>query len=335
MLEKGNSFYLLAIYLIVKKYANMDEPLSIRHIKQHIQTIFQEDKLIDTRTVKVHLQRIRQLEGTDLVEELVELEDGASTSYYFIRSFDDTQIRLLADIIASSKYITLHESKELIKALYEMNGQDMPTFYHNSLKNKIIMTEPNPAVFYSVEQIALAIEQKKQVRCTYLAYNDQHELVPRARNAERVLNIHEIIWTSNYYYALCIFADTGKVYFLRIDKMKDVAIVDAPICELPVGFDINHYVSTQPHLFGGKVQSISFHIDKRMLDQVVDSFGKAAKLRDLGMCYKVELISSIEMMHVWLLQYSRFVTNIYPAPLKEKVLASLRQSIEQISQEHV
>lgn len=220
--------------------------------------------------------------------------------------------------------------KELIQTLYELNGQNMPSFYHQSLLQKNMMMKPNKEVFLSVEKIAEAIASNKKIRCRYMKYNHEHKLVDRENAPSRDICVYELIWTANYYYALCRFEDSGKVYFLRVDKMAGVEILDDKLPVLPAGFDRTRYVSTQPHLFGGTTQRISFDIDSKLLDQVVDSFGKAAKLRNQGETHHVELDSSIEMMHAWILQFSPFITNIYPEKLKEKVVESLKKALHRI-----
>lgn len=326
MATRGKN-YLIVIYLILKKYATVENPLSIKDIQRKITYELGEDQVLDPRTIKSHISNLQDISyEIDSLEECIETVDNR---YYLLSPMDDTQIRLLADVIASTKYLGQIESRELIRQLYESNQRKMPRFYVNSLKHKEFNTKPNLETFLSVETISTAIEQKKKVSCTYLEYDVNQQLVPKKHNAERVLDVHEIIWTSNYYYALCIFEDSGKVYFLRIDKMRDVRIVNERVKPLPIDFDITNYVSTQPHLFGGQRQTISFQIEKRALGQVVDSFGKAAKITEVD-CdyYKVELQSSIEMMHVWLIQYCDKVKNIYPERLNNMVISSLEKAVQ-------
>lgn len=321
----------MVIYLILKKYATVENPLSIKDIQKKITYELGEEQVLDPRTIKSHISNLQDISyEIDSLEECIETVDNR---YYLLSPMDDTQIRLLADVVASSKYLGQAESRELIRKMYESNQRKMPRFYVNSLKHKEFNTKPNLETFLSVEIISTAIEQKKKVSCTYLEYDVNQQLVPKKNNAERVLDVHEIIWTANYYYALCIFEDSGKVYFLRIDKMRDVQIVDKRVKPLPIGFDITNYVSTQPHLFGGQRQLISFHIAKRALDQVVDSFGKAAKITEVNSdYYKVELQSSIEMMHVWLTQYCEQIRNIYPNSLSDMVVSSLEKAAKEMKE---
>lgn len=328
----GNSFYLLGTYLVLRKYATEHQPLSIAMIKRKLADEFQLENTIDTRTIKSHLQRIKELNMYfEVIEELVEIHaiDGTS-QYYLMSPIDSTQIRMLSDVIAASKYLNRQESKDLIEVLYQMNGLKVPSFYNDTIKNKKNLASYNKEVFLSVEQIAQAIQNKQQIQCIYHRFNKDSELEPIDAQP-RIINVHEIVWTSNYYYALCVFADTGKIYFLRIDKMKHVKCLDQKRTDNVNGIDISAYITTQPYLFGGLQCLISFNIHKRLLDTVIDSFGNAAKRTFVNEeTYRIEIISSIEMMHVWLLQYCRYVSNIYPEVLKEKVVASLKQSLQQL-----
>lgn len=336
-IKVDNSYFLIAIYLIIKKYGNSREPLSVQDISAHLKTTFLLEKKVDNRTIKEHINRIVDLhERYGLADELLCTTDEKGVSrYYFVEIFEELTLRLLTDIIASSKYIDRAYSKDLIETLYSINGQHMPSFYNESLRQKHLMMKPNPEVFGSVELIAKAIEENKKIRCEYLKFNHEHKLVRRNMNPVRDICVYEVIWTSDFYYALCRFDDSGKVYFLRIDKMQNVEILDEDLPPLPVDFDSKRYVSTQPHLFGGETQRISFHIEAGLLDQVVDSFGTSAIIRKYGNTYKIELDSSIQMMHVWILQYSPYISNIYPEKLKNKVVESLEQAIRNITKEEV
>lgn len=328
-----NSYNLIAVYLIIKKYANAQNPIAVKEISKHLRETFLLEKNVDNRTIKEHINRIIDLnERFGIADELLQVkgEDGV-TRYYFVEVIDEPMVRMMSDIIASSKYIDGEYGFELIETLHALNGYEVPNFFRTMLAQKDMKIKPNPEVFLSVETLEKAIAENKKVSLHYLKYDTDYRLVDRDEDDERIVCVYKVVWTAEYYYAMCRFEDSGNIYFMRVDKMRGVKLTDEELPQLPPDFDAIKYLSTQPYLFGGTPQRISFCIDKQKLDQVIDRFGDAVTIRDLGNCCKVELDSSIEMMHVWLLQYSPYITNIHPESLKNLVIDSLQTALRKNS----
>src|SRR5690606_20435229 len=175
-----------------------------------------------------------------------------------------------------------------------------------------------------------------KVEVTYLKYDINHNWVPylndNGEEERRIISPHSIIWNANYYYVLCTFEDTMKVYFLRADQMKNVKIIeDNKVKPLPANFNIQQYIETQPHLFGGAISTFSFQAKKWLLKQIGDSFEKKTKIKEINKDeIKVELETSYDAMKVWLMQYIIGITDIYHEDLKKDIKDTISNKLKML-----
>ena len=337
-LEKANSYYLLLTYLVLKKYTNENESLSAEEVATIIQREFRMAKKIDKRTIAMHFKRLEDLSNLAIDEKLSFFDEEVSidnSEASVLHHFDSTEIKLLADIISFSKLVDQNYSYEMIEKIFSLGGQKVPYHYEEQLRYKFSTSRYNSQLFLSVEKVAEAIQCKSKVEVTYLKYDINQKLVPhltKSGKERRVISPHSIIWNANFYYVLCTFEDSMKIYFLRADQMKDVIeLEDEKVKPLPDDFNVHKYVQTQSHLFGGKLETFSFHAHKWLLNQIVDSFGAEAVIKEINNFeIKVELRSSYASMKVWLIQYITGITNIYPQQLKSDIKKTLVQKIEEL-----
>lgn len=338
MLQKANSYYLLLTYLILKQRTNENKSLSTEEVSTIIQKELRMDQKIDKRTIQSHFERLATLTALSIDEQLSFFKEEVileGDRAYVLHTFDETEVRLLADIIAFSKLINQQTSLDMIEKLYALGGEKMPYKYEEQLRYKLNESVHNPQLFFTVEKLAQAFQKKAKVALTYLTYNEEMELVPLPTTKgemRRVISPHSIIWSSNYYYVLCIYEDSDKVYFLRTDKMKDLEVLEKDsVHPLPNGFSIYEYVKTQSHLFGGRQIQVSFTAERWLLDPIIDTFGAAAKIKAINdqQC-RITVHSSFETMEVWLIQYITGVSDVYPANLQKTLKHKLQKAIEAI-----
>ncbi|MGG0717665.1 WYL domain-containing protein [Robertmurraya massiliosenegalensis] len=336
-MENANSYYLLLTYLILKKNTNENKSLSADKVASIIKTEFRMDKKIDKRTIVGHFKRLESLSEQAIDENISFFDDEIITEgeeARVIHNFDASEIKLLADIISFSKLVGKNYSYELIKKIFSLNGENIPYHYEEQLRNKFHASNYNPQLFLSLEEISKAIQKRNKVEVTYLKYDMNYNWVPYLNNngveEKRIISPHSIVWSKDFYYVLCTFEDTLKVYFLRADQMKNVKVLgDRKVISLPGNFNIQQYIQTQPHLFGGFTETFSFQAKKWLLKQIGDSFGTATKVEEVnGDEILVKLESSYEAMKVWLMQYIIGITDIYPEKLKRDIKKTLNNKLE-------
>lgn len=342
---KISSLYPLLTYLVIKRYANEEKSIRVDEVKHKIEQTFNLDS-VDKRTINGHFQRLEQFSqeasynNCDFFHDEIILDDEGAAKIF--HALTREEIMILADAVVFSKVINANYSLEIIKKLYKLIGEEMPLRYKNQVKHKYAHPFISPEIFITLEQISEAIEGKNKIELTYLVYNHEKQPVPHPvkvyeKGIERKLNRrvvspHEIVWRRDFYYCLCRYEESGEIYFLRIDQMKDVQVLeDEKVKPLAENFDVADYLQKQPHLFGGKLQSVVFHAEKRLITQIIDHFGTDVKMTEKNEEeVKVEVESSYIAMEAWIIQYITGITYIYPDVLRDRIKRKLQQKVSEL-----
>lgn len=111
-----------------------------------------------------------------LKEAGFEIESKRAGSYLNERDFTDAELRILNDGVLSSKHIAAKYSKDLIDKLCALSGK----YFRSHVKHVHTVdgwdkTE-NQALFYNIEIVDEAIEQKRQIRFDYNKYGVDKKL---------------------------------------------------------------------------------------------------------------------------------------------------------------
>lgn len=105
----------LCILEVLRKYSDPDHPLTHNMIADHLE----EDYGISPRPERKSIGR--NLENLKTQMD-IDMEITPKGSYLVSHEFEDYEIRLLIDLVLSNKYISVIETKELVKKLKSLSG---------------------------------------------------------------------------------------------------------------------------------------------------------------------------------------------------------------------
>ena len=95
------------------------------------------------------------------------------------------------------------------------------------------------------------------------------------------------------------------------------------------GLDYKKYATALPYMFTDETERIVFDCDECVIDQVVDWFGKNARIFAAGGGkYEVTVYASPNAMEYWAMQYLNYVEIKSPASLREKIRDNLLKAKE-------
>ena len=331
--------YLLYTFLVLRKYSNEENPLSVRDIAERVHIDFKLEKPFDRRTVYSHLKLLEDItdatSGYDIFPyDLQQVHVQKIPHYYVNTTFTQPEVRILCDTVAFSRFIDRGYSEDLIYKLSGLIGADYVPKYRKLLEMKNAESKSyNQSLFYNIEVIIDAIEQKRPIRFNYLKYDIDKKLVPfRGEEEGRYMHPYYLIWTLNHYYLMCRYDDYDKLYFMRVDKMADVTIAEeGRLIPLPDDFNTERYTKSQAHMFGGDIEPISFRATLPIVGQVIDFFGEDVDIRaiegDPKHC-RITVETSQASIQSWLLQHIPSIDEITPASLHDKIVSYLEEALE-------
>ncbi len=314
--EKANIVCLLKI---LSEYSDSNHPMTMSQIIGKMETLYGMKP--DRRTI---------ISGIDILTRLgyeISTYQENKIGYYLIsRDFEPGEIYLLMDAVYSFPFITEKQSFDLIRKLknqlsiYERKDLNYLNIVRDGRKTL------NRQVFYLVEELNRAIEEKLKVKFTYLKYNIEKELVTR-RKKKYTVNPYGMVYTNENYYLLCSLAYQENLSLYRLDRMKDLEITNYKIDEIKDDRKPGEEIKGTVHAFLGQPERIKIVCQTQILDHLIDSFGRDIDIRgkEDGKL-EANFTAPAEGLVFWGLRYLPYAEIIEPVWVRERIIESIKKN---------
>lgn len=311
--KNGNILYILNI---LKKYTDEEHLLRIKDIKEKVSKIYNVD--IDPRTIRRNINLLRDKFGYD-ISTYSENREG----YYIVRDpdvdFEPGEIRAIIDQFSYANYIEPSIANGIIKKckniqnIYENQKLKEYKVFSNDTKTE------NKEVIKNIEDISLAIFNNKKIKFTYWKYEINSSL--RKVNVNTIkCSPYVIFYSLQQFYLICLKDGATNMYTYRIDRIKQVSILDKE-SSIKIGKkELEDYVKTNVAMFSGDSRQIEFDCGMELLDAVVEQFGKDIYLRKINESrFYAKVNASVEGFKFFALRNLESVRIIKPVSLKLKI----------------
>lgn len=314
---------LIRIWQIFHKYSDCDHLLTQDDIAAHLE-----------RDYGIVIERKAIGRNISLLKEAgVEIQSGRAGSYLEYREFEDSELKLLIDSVLCSQHINPRQSSDLINKLCRLSNK----YFRSHVKNIHTVKEwnktENPALFYNIELVDIAIEEGKQLQYDYNKYGLDKKL---HKSSFQRVTPYQLILHNQRYYLMAYSSYWGNMVFHRLDRISNIRLYDKPaqpLRELPgyeSGIDYKKLSSTMPYMYTDEPQRIQFVTEPDIVDQVIDWFGKDIIIQNAEDPQKIiiSLWASPSAMEHWAMQYLNHVEVIAPAQLREQIRSNLQKALE-------
>ena len=324
MAAEKKKLALLRIWQILLQHSDYDHPLTQEEIINHLRDDYEID--IERKAVGKNISELR--------EAGIDIESRRAGSYIASREFEDSELKLLIDGVLQSKHITAKHSKDLIERLCGLSNK----YFRSHVKNVYSVNEwsktENQALFYNIDVVDDAIAQGKQLQYDYNKYGVDGKL---HKSSFQRISPYQLILHNQRYYLMGYSDYWGHMAFHRLDHISNMRIYDKPLTPVTSlkgyedGIDYKRIATTMPYMYNDEPERIEFIASERIVDQIVDWFGKDIKMSavsDAEGKVRVELFASPNAMEHWALQYLNYVEVTKPQSLRDRIKASLIAAME-------
>ena len=207
----------------------------------------------------------------------------SSSNEYYVedRKFNVPEMHILMDAIRAAGFITEKKTDELVNKIAQLAGSQRAEVLTRNIVEFNTMKSINENIYYSVYEIASAIEEKKKISFSYFDYDTKHRKVytkkksDPTQNRKYKVNPLATVFSDDNYYLICYDDWFGNLAHYRIDRMDEVTMLDVPISEEAQSnkAEIVKHKQQLFGMFGGDKQKVSFEADKSLIDVVFDFFG--------------------------------------------------------------
>ena len=259
--------------------------------------------------------------------EVMTTRMGHDQAYYIAdRGFSLPEIKLLIDAVLAASFLTEKKTQELVGKLSNLGGSHQGallvagSFYANKRKHS------NESIYYSIDQIQTALQEKKKVSCFYFFQNENHEKVYQKDKARYLLEPYALVIRDDNYYLLTYNAKYGDTTTYRVDRMEDVRVEEESVSSTALSYQehVSEHLQEAFHMYSGEPQWVVLRFDSSLISVIYDTFGEETQIKSYPAGY-YEARVQIQVAPTfwgWLFQFGGKMEIAYPQSL---VLAFHRQ----------
>jgi len=289
--KPGQKFKSLLVWDILQKRTDEDHALKITEIREHLKMYgITAERHSIKRDIDDILELLNRDQEIDLDEEGIEERallgyeveyDSALRGYKVSRRpYDFEELRLLAECVRASKFISKSQEEHLLAAIENLCSE----YQIEELQNEVYLVGRNKTtnrhIMSAMLKVNQAIRQNNKISFRYQKFTikDRTQQVDRRGGATYKISPFKLIINDGYYYVLAWNSKKNSTITFRLDRMKGVEILNEPREGNMEFSKINMEAYTQQHfgMFSGEKKRVSLRFTNNLLDTMVDRFGTGA-----------------------------------------------------------
>ena len=289
--REGQKYKSLLVWDILLKKTDENHALQLKDIKEHLAHY---GITAERHSIKRDIDDILALLNKEVDFDLDELEieerdllgyeveyDAAQHGYKVSRRpYDFEELRLLAECVRASKFISKSQEGHLLAAIESLCSD----YQIEELQNEVYLVgrskTTNKHIMAAMLKVNQAIRENKKISFKYQKFTiqDRSQQVDRRKGATYKVNPFKLIINDGYYYVLTWNTQKNTTITYSLDRMKGVEVLNEPREGSTEFSKINMETYTQQHfgMFSGEKKRVSLRFTINLLDAIVDRFGTGA-----------------------------------------------------------
>ena len=236
--------------------------------------------------------------------------------YMATRTFEQAELKLLTDAVASSKFITKSKSKILADKLATLTNIQRA----DELKRNISIVDrikpKNAGIYEFIDTVNRAINEKKKIRFFYFSFTASRRKRLKNDGKPYIFSPYTLTWNGDCYYMVGWSDKHEKVATFRMDRIFAIPeILEETAVKRPKGYSITDFSEKAFQLFDGERSEVTLLCHEDAMNSVMDHFGDKAKTRLIDETH-FELIVEVSLsptFFAWIIQYGDKVRLLNPA----------------------
>ena len=317
---------LLCLREMFIKYTDQNNYVSMKKIRNYLSSF---GYLAHKITIKDDIDA--------LISSGMEIEYIHNKGYHLrSRPFSLSILKILADAIASFRFLTVDDSEKLLKLL-----ESLCSIYEAPLlRRKIMLTNrvksDNEQIFDNIDVINSAFRSNQQISFDYYDYDINKHLVQRGE--ERLCSPFALVMSGECYYVVSYYEKYADTYTnFRLDRMRNIRLVNSAREYLDEKLNLEQYIKSSFSMFSGKSEYVTLRLplENKYCNIVIDRFGKSVlmlrdKKSDNHFIIHVPVRAEYpQPFFSWIFSFIGKVEIISPIRLKERYTKVLYESCVQ------
>ena len=321
---------ILCLLKLMERYTDEEHQLTTSELSELLEKEY--GIAVHRITFKRDIESLQAM-GYDIVET------RSSQNKYFLgsRDFELPELKLLIDAVESSKFITASKSKTLIDKINNLTS----VYQKDKLKrNNYVVKNVKPnneQIYYIVDAINDAINQRKQISFQYYEYTGLKKKILKNKGEIYKLSPYHLVWNGDYYYVLGYSEKREKVISFRVDRIANTPEILDKKCHLkPKDFDLNEYTKSVFFMFGCKKTRVELRCDNSLMKTIIDRFGEDVTTLAYDM-ESFKVIVDVEVsptFYGWVFGFDGTVEILNPKNIKNEYNKMIDRSFKNVNKEN-
>lgn len=243
------------------------------------------------------------------------------------RQFELAEIKLLVDLVQSSKFITERKSRELIAKL-----ETLVSVYDAKAMGRQVeiigrSKTNNETIYYNVDMVHTALSKNVKIRFQYFDWDIQKKMHLRHEGVFYEVSPWKLTWDDENYYLIAFDEKANFMKHYRVDKMLNVSLMEEAREGKDIfdAMDMVEYDKKTFGMFAGEEKTVRLLCHKSMVGIMVDKFGTEVAVRTEGedqIVVRVDVAVSPQFFG-WLTGLGDRVQILSPEDVREEYMAYL------------
>lgn len=315
---------LLKLYEILRQHTDEDRPLSTNQLCAMLET---EGITCDRRTLAEDID-ILNANGFEVLRRRTRY---AMLFYIVDRRFDLAEVKILIDAIQAASFITQQKTKELTDKVASLTGSHKATVLKSNLVTFNTRKHTNEAIFYTVDTLERALQQKLKASFQYFDLDENGNRVLRKKSERYVVNPVGLVYHEDNYYFVTYHETHEATVNYRVDRMTNVQIEDESVVDRAIilSGELGSYTERVFKMFNGPQATVELQFDRKLIDAVYDKFGEGIEIKACkhNLCRaKVDVLVS-PVFFGWCFQFGKSMKILSP----DSVAAAMKEHTKAVA----
>ena len=313
---------LLALREYLYKYTDEQHMVSTQEL---IDEMTRQGYPGNRKTIKDDIDVLNKF-GMDIITNV----SRGNSFYVGFREFELAELKLLVDAVSSSRFISAARSEQLIGKLTGMTSvYEQPQITPRIYTDERIKAN-NPHLYYVIDMLIQAVQEKKKVRFQYGEYDADKHKVLRNDGEIYINSPYGCLWSDDFYYLIGYSEKRKKVVTFRVDRIIELEIVDEEIIPEPDGFNMADYAKKVIEMYDGEPQEVELLCDNELMKSVIDKFGENIKTERVSdeQFKAIVNVATSKTFYAWCFRFAGQMKIVGPENVREEYCEMAKKIIE-------
>jgi predicted DNA-binding transcriptional regulator YafY len=315
----------LEIWKLLRMHSDEEHPMNAAELAVRLRARGME---VERRSIYRSLEELEDA-GVDIVR----VHRKNLGFYLGQREFELPEIKLLMDAVQAARFITVKKSRTLINKLAAFASRAQAEALLGSVFLEDRAKCANEQIYYNIDSIYEAIRNSRQISFKYCEYNLRKLRVEKRGGGAYTASPYALEWNSDAYYLVSRVGTLPKFTHFRVDRMKDISILEEP--SLPwSGFydggrlDLADYGKRAFSMFEGPVEDVQIRFKNHLVTAVIDRMGADVQIVPDGDWFvmRAELVVSPGLT-AWLAHFGGDAEVLSPESAREQIRSALKDML--------